>query len=405
MANLRQPSTASVTLGDIMSNRFAPIQEALFKVLGPKDEARLSQVSRELSMTSKRFRDWDGFLANFFSDPKAFRSLQAKSNTIVTGDVVLDFFARTKKFLHTDPLLVLIIPYGFGANIDEFLENDGYTSLSKGSHARHDQYWPNVYDEYVHSRRSTNDSNQAQVLLCIAPDSATLTFFADMTCDTTLSHNFVTWNKAYSFFPYQTFVRKEGYFLMPCINNARHHETGQQLRLLAAAGYKLKDLTWYSEQNESLTRRRRFGDKHSWIIDLPINGITPSPVPDGVVASSAFRIGRRDSDEPQDWECQNYCKSFQDLPLTSPVLRYGYMMEESENEGYKKKVKYLKQRLHGLTIIELAKLPESERPPHYEDLLWEWRSLDNFTVPSHWTYYDEDVIEYLDRIEKELGGT
>lgn len=75
MASIRQPITASVTLGEIMSNRFAPTEETLFRVLGPDDEARVSRVSVELSMASKRFRDWDGILGNLFSDPKAFRAL------------------------------------------------------------------------------------------------------------------------------------------------------------------------------------------------------------------------------------------------------------------------------------------------------------------------------------------
>jgi hypothetical protein len=97
MASLRQPSTASTTLGDILGNRFAPVQESLFKALGHDDEARLSQVSKELSMTSKRFRSWDGILGKFFSDPKDFRSLQARTNTIVAGDVVLDFFGEQKR--------------------------------------------------------------------------------------------------------------------------------------------------------------------------------------------------------------------------------------------------------------------------------------------------------------------
>jgi hypothetical protein len=261
MASLRQPSTASATLGDILGNQFAPVQESLFKALGQDDEARLSQVSKELSMTSKRFRDWNRILGNFFSDPKAFRSLQAQTNTIVAGDIVLDFFARTKKFLHNNPLLVLIIPSGNDDDVHGFLEDDGYFLLEDDSFDR-SRYYVDCYAGYEHPTRTTDGENRVQIVLCYAPYCPVLTLIADMTLTTTRSHNFVTWNKAYSLFPYQTFVEKQGYFLMPGINVARGHEVDVQLRALAAAGYKLKDLAWHDEQNKVLARStcNDFGD-------------------------------------------------------------------------------------------------------------------------------------------------
>lgn len=114
--------------------------------------------------------------------------------------MVLDFFARTKKFLYDDLLLVLIIPYGFAVAIVDLLEDDVYSSFSKHSKVMHDQHWYHVFDEYVHSNRSANSGNRVKIMLCTAPDSAVHTFIDDMKRDTTLSHNSVTWNKAYSLF-------------------------------------------------------------------------------------------------------------------------------------------------------------------------------------------------------------
>jgi hypothetical protein len=64
---------------------------------------------------------------------------------------------------------------------------------------------------------------------------------------------------------------------MPGINIAQSKEVDTQLRVLTAAGYKLKDLAWYEDKDKVLTRRRRFGDKQSWIIDLPTEGVDCKP--------------------------------------------------------------------------------------------------------------------------------
>jgi hypothetical protein len=64
--------------------------------------------------------------------------------------------------------------------------------------------------------------------------------------------------------------------------------------------------------------------------------------------------------------------------------------------------------LHGLTSSELAKLKHAERLHLYDDigdvpyLLRDHWLLNSFTKPSTWTCYDEEVVEFLDRLEKEI---
>jgi hypothetical protein len=132
--------------------------------------------------------------------------------------------------------------------------------------------------------------------------------------------------------------------------------------------------------------------------------LTASPVPDGVIASAVFKIEKTDDgdSDPTEWEGQTYRKAYE-WPLTSPVLRYSYMLEYTKDSKYEKKLNFLERRLHGLTIVELPKMPESERPPNYDDVISQSRSLDNFTPPSYWTYHDDKVLEYLKRLEEELG--
>jgi hypothetical protein len=79
------------------------------------------------------------------------------------------------------------------------------------------------------------------------------------------------------------------------------------------------------------------------------------------------------------------------------------MLQYTKDSKYEKKIKFLERRLHGLTMVELVKLPESERPPNYDDAVWNASPLTNFDVPSYWTYHDDEVIKYLNRLEEELG--
>jgi hypothetical protein len=151
----------------------------------------------------------------------------------------------------------------------------------------------------VHTSCSTSSDNRVRVLLYVTDTSPAFIF---LNCDWVLlsiSSNFVTWNKAYSLFPYLTFVQREGYYLMSCIDSAMDHDSGRQLRAVSAAGYKLKDLGWYPKQYDVIARRRRFGDKHSWIIDLPTQGVTASKLPDGAIGSSAFTIMKQDNEDSE----------------------------------------------------------------------------------------------------------
>jgi hypothetical protein len=195
---------------------------------------------------------------------------------------------------------------------------------------------------------------------------------------------------------------------MPCIDSAMDHDSGRQLRALSEAGYKLEDLGWYPEQDDVIARRHRFGDKHSWIIDLPTQGVTASKLPDGATASSAFTIIKQGNDDSERFEGPSYTQGFNDKLLVSPVIRHPYMMQYKAGPKYDKKIKFLERRLYALTISELAKLKHAERPHRYDDtgdvphLLRDSRFLKGFTKPSTWMYYDEEVDEFLDRLEKEV---
>jgi hypothetical protein len=132
-------------------------------------------------------------------------------------------------------------------------------------------------------------------------------------------------------------------------------------------------------------------------------GVNACQTPDGAITSLTFTLGC-----VKTGEYLHYFKHYDSI-LTSPVLRGVYMVDYSLGSAYDQKIKFLKQRLQAQTIIELSKLPDVDRPPYYNnirttpELLEDRRFLKSFTKPLWWIYYDNDVIEYLNRLEDELG--
>lgn len=66
----------------------------------------------------------DRLLARFFSDPLAFRALQARTGTLISGSFALQFFART---FYPDSDLDLYIPKDWLLDVVEWLVEEGYT--------------------------------------------------------------------------------------------------------------------------------------------------------------------------------------------------------------------------------------------------------------------------------------
>jgi hypothetical protein len=162
MAPLQLRQTGPATLADLLSSRYTPVQKSLLKMLDTRDEARLKCVSKDLRKTIMALRDWNGILERFFSDVKAFRSSQAKVNGILIGDMVIDFFARTKHFLLNDAVLIFIVNQDDRNAAREFLENDGFV---KDDNHSDDYSYHGVNEIFEHLNRSTRAENRVKVHL------------------------------------------------------------------------------------------------------------------------------------------------------------------------------------------------------------------------------------------------
>jgi hypothetical protein len=356
-------------------------------------------------------------LGKFFNDAKIFRSLQAEWNTLVTGEVLLDFFARTKHYLSNNPFLVLIVPSDHVEAAMMFLESEGYAvfkdSKVKNSWSHRDYVCPML--EYAHTNHAMYQEKNVKVFLLDtrshAESSPLDTFLLGKDLDITVCQNFATWKKVYSIFPRTTFLQKESYFHVLCTESGF---LGDRLREPSIAGYRIKDIAWYggdgtaSADNQTIACRRRIGDRKTWIIDLPTAGVTSSPIPDGVIESSVFRVEQEDVKRPT---AQYYSITY-GIPLTYPILRGDYMLPDpgsKPKDTYDNDIDALMTRLDASMVFELPKLPPSERPSRWREihentlLTRQSHMMAGLRQPSYWTYYDDDnVVEYLRRLEDEL---
>ena len=104
------------------------------------------------------------------------------------------------------------------------------------------------------------------------------------------------------------------------------------------------------------------------------------------------------------------------IGVDSAVLKQSYVvLRENEKDQYKpdqpapsrlyKKTIHLISEIRGFTLLELSKLPESERPIEYDDIMdqryretFGWK---NTKVPETWSYYDDDFTKQLEKLWRE----
>jgi hypothetical protein len=192
--------------------------------------------------------------------------------------------------------------------------------------------------------------------------------------------------------------------------------SGLLLSKLASRGWRSQPHIWPEEedgiQDAWLGRsdfgprgtkpcRRRFGDRLSWIIPLPMDGIECPKTPDSVLEYSEFGIKLTDGDVnlvnmgdmiPR---YELYSRLFRSL-----VLRYTYTYTHDLLLTFG-------DRLENLTRLELLKIEASKRPPTLmiPDIFSSFLLYENdFDRPESWTYYDEELPGWVDRMESLSRG-
>jgi hypothetical protein len=142
-AELRQE--IPLPCGDLVDllTRYAPVQDTVLRHLSIGDIVALSRTAKELSgcvgLVERTQFDINKRLERFFKNPKAFRTLQAQHNIVITGCFVLGFMLRkwlSPKLEEGDvcALESLLVQKGPDAvALRSFLVSEGYQLSSTNS--------------------------------------------------------------------------------------------------------------------------------------------------------------------------------------------------------------------------------------------------------------------------------
>ncbi|KAF1937455.1 hypothetical protein EJ02DRAFT_55469 [Clathrospora elynae] len=390
-----------VTLADLLSTRFSPIQETLLPLFHQADIIALMKTSKDIhanvhyELKAKAF-DINVKLRNFFKDPHAFRSVQAKCDALIPGDFARKFFDRT-------PFRALVIYVDKDADgMKAYLEADGYTivkSVVEDDPA--DDLTGTTY------RKRTHGSLFKVVVVYSKTHPARIMVLQG--ARTTGDLNFISWNKAYSLVPFTTWVRKETYLLGPV---SKDHS--RPMKDYEEHGIRWKSIHWNAYDRNPpkdcklITQLRRIGDHHTWTINLDTDGVTPSTTPENVLESSTFKVTLPPvpARPTAHYKISVCC-------IDSPVLRHRYVRycNEAGAHGpsfleYDEKITTLSNRLHEMTVFELLKLDKDQRPAGVTQILDATLIASTlrrvFELPAATGIFcDDEVVEYLNRAWKE----
>jgi hypothetical protein len=96
---MESPSTPTkITLAELLSSRFAPVQDVMLSILFVDDLSRLCASSKVFADLKTAAWNFVKLLGIFSSNPRKFRSLQGKWNALVSGKMLVEFLRRVDSF-------------------------------------------------------------------------------------------------------------------------------------------------------------------------------------------------------------------------------------------------------------------------------------------------------------------
>ena len=202
------------------------------------------------------------------------------------------------------------------------------------------------------------------------------TFIMDMAWSSAVA-NFITWNKAYSLFPFSTFIQRH-YFMMrgPFTPYGDHLEDRRfktkratQARLYPRCGSRIP------------------GDRYTWCIPLDTTGIESSHVPDFVIENSSSQV-----------EYDPVSKSYSLIatPFSEINLRYKFTRSPC----------WVPSAIEEVIVSEMEKTSSEDQSENIESIRENLRrSIDQYHKPKRildsGPYYDEKVPGWYQAWENE----
>ncbi|KAI0337051.1 hypothetical protein BDW22DRAFT_1364557 [Trametopsis cervina] len=247
--------------------------------------------------------DINAHFRRFFDNPLDFRSLQARTGALVSGSNALQYFGRVvygesdldlyvkkEKVLEVGQWLNEHAGYGFEPNAHSQNQTQGvvFEEAVEDAHWT-DDYGPidsleDVYNFYKQVQSDGGDGTRRKIQLIAtlrSPMDTILHFHS------TIVMNIISYDRAYSLYPYATFERRLGLQTPTYVpTHEREEDIFQKYRIRGwdfthgppELHVPLRDQEPQPQCNiehpsSFYSQPRWIADRHSWVIRLPLNGV------------------------------------------------------------------------------------------------------------------------------------
>jgi hypothetical protein len=203
------PSIIQLTITITTTTPISHFTKHIFdKMAVSNDSPRYEDQVADLQQSLQEQDDYlNQHLKLLFNDPIAFRLTQAACNGLISGPFARRFFARTLGSLCDAGDMIVVIENNPEAILD-FLQADDYTREDGGSGS----------ERYNHHKVTGTAHNVVKVFTWDQERSpekrSTGPFYLLEFAESTADLNFISWNKAYSMYPVETFLAKHAHMFL-----------------------------------------------------------------------------------------------------------------------------------------------------------------------------------------------
>ncbi|KAF3928932.1 hypothetical protein AA313_de0205989 [Arthrobotrys entomopaga] len=305
------------------------------------DCLNLTNTCRQLKNLRHQIWNINVHLHRFLKDPRQFRSIMAKHDALISGSDALQFLSR-RRFKGSDLDVYIEKEAGVVEFASYLLNSEEYKFIpcrwqpsdceqaigsriedlrdflaDRRSRLPHDEerieasslYEMKAIDGvFTFRRKNVHEESYRQIQLIATRGPPLYAILNDFYM--TNIFNFYTWKKAYSIFPYHTFLKSTSYFTKPCVTD----KFSAGMEKYTKRGWDICDFEEYSvhpsnrdygpktrceiQAYHDIRQSRRVGDKHTWCMDFDITGIEiPTDRPTDLLELTTFGM-----DMKQEWK-------------------------------------------------------------------------------------------------------
>ncbi|KAG1808339.1 hypothetical protein EV424DRAFT_202534 [Suillus variegatus] len=297
--NQRQPRLAhECAVGELFGR--APIYDAIFSCISPHTLVRIGRCCRAAYAATKDFShrayNIHRHLSRYLSEPLNFRSLQARTGTLIAGSNALQFLDRT--FYPKSDMDLYVHPGHVREVLDYLVEREGYRF--KPDSTQPQDYREIVSDEWDGTRIRDESPEDDELLLYYqirgvesvltiekrGPDGLlkiqiiaceTSPFDAIINFHSTCVMNFIAFDAAYSLYPVATFEKRDTLSvwrarpLHDLTVVIKYGERGFAWISTLPAGTSPQNSAFYPFTD------RTVGDRYTWKLPLDTRGVALRP--------------------------------------------------------------------------------------------------------------------------------